>query len=764
MWQLVKDVFDGNKVVVEESLFTLGNGYLGIRGCFEEGYGCEEIHSIQGTYINGLYDRIPLIYGESAYGFPTIQDKLPRIVDTQICEIYLDHERVSLCNNQHENYKRVLDYHSGITVRSYEYITKKGKWAKITFERLASLWIKNAFIYRIEVDYEGEIELRSVVDANIMNSGDPKDPRNSNSSESLLNPMHLEAENNRVYSMMKTKSTSIIQSTVIDHFLLTDLEYQFEHELDDYKMTTTMYGRGNVVFEKHCFFTDGLRVSNPHEKAHDLADENKQYMFHDFLAHQRMMLHDYWNHTDIVIEGDENIQASIRFMLFHLLQSTGTDEFSNVSAKGVSGEGYEGHYFWDTEIYVIPLLQMTQPEMAKKLLEYRYHILPFAKYRALELGLSKGATFPWRTISGVECSGYFPAGTAQFHINSDIAYAFIHYHLYNKDIYFLVEYGAEVILETARVWMEIGHYAKGKYNIHTVTGPDEYTALINNNYYTNVMAKFHLEWAYKIYNELSRTDDFNIKSQFWTLCKKIDFTIQEALKMKEAADHMLLPHDDLLGIDAQDDTFLSKPKWPFDQVDQSNYPLLLYFHPLTIYRHQVLKQADTVLAHFLLEDYSDEETIKRSFNYYEEITTHDSSLSACVYGIMASRLGYKDKAYSYFMKSVYLDLEDTHHNTKDGLHMANIAGTCLAVINGFAGYRIKEHGIVFRPTLPKAWTSYQFKVFYQNREIAVYIGSIITFTLTRGLPLKIIVWDEEYILEKVLSFNSEKERIQNEND
>ncbi|MDD3705431.1 MAG: glycosyl hydrolase family 65 protein [Clostridiaceae bacterium] len=516
------------------------------------------------------------------------------------------------------------------------------------------------------------------------------------------------------------------------------------------KVITYFEGKNSLVLDKVCTFTDQLRYSNALASALSLADAVKGISFETFVDCQIEQLDSYWMHSDIIIEGNSKHQAAIRFMLYHLVQSIGTDGFSSVSAKGLSGEGYEGHYFWDTEIYILPLLQLTQPEMARRLLEYRCHILPYAKDRAHELGHLRGAAYPWRTISGIECSGYFPAGTAQYHINADISYVFIQDFLINEDYKFLLEMGVEVLYETARIWLEIGNYSKGAFMINSVTGPDEYTAIVNNNYYTNAMAKYHLNWAEIIYRKLSAHEDQKVVEKHKAICEKIGLYESEISEMRKASDAMYLPYDENMKLNPQDDAFLQKPIWPFEN---SRYPLLLHYHPLTIYRHQVLKQADTVLAHLLLEEYVTEEVLTNSYNYYEALTTHDSSLSACVHGIMAARIGDIEKAYRYFEESVNLDIEDTHGNTKDGLHMANIAGTALSVINGFGGLRVHEKGIVFRPSCPKEWSRFSFKVKYRGREIHVSVSDEVEITLIKGAPLSISLWDTEYLLKDSLKLS-----------
>lgn len=744
MWQLKRNQYITDKLLEEESLFTVANGYIGVRGCFEEGYGTEDIESIRGSYINGLYDRVPLYYAESAFAFPKTADKQPRIIDTQTCEIYLDGERVKLSTKQFTDYSRCLDYKSGVYTRSYNYKTKAGKSAEIKFKRLASLKFINIFIYEISVNYNGQIKLVSAIDAGIENYTNECDPRVGSTHAKLMKLKELSSKESRISCLMETVQSKLEQATIVDYKVESGNKYNLFHRIQGSSFITQIDGEQAIVLNKLCVFTDGLRYQSAMEGAKKIADSVSSLSFDDFVKYQIEHLNKFWAHSDIRIEGCKEHQAEVRYMLYQLLQNAGTDKYSNVSAKGLSGEGYEGHYFWDTEIYILPLLQMTQPEMAKKLLEYRYNILPSAISRARELGHKKGAAYPWRTISGVECSSYFPAGTAQYHINADIAYAFIQYFLYNHDYKFLVDMGAEVIYETARIWLEIGNYSNDRFMINSVTGPDEYTAVVNNNYYTNAMAKYHLYWAGTLYRVLSEHSDSEIYEAHNKMCERICLESDEILEMLKASEAMYLPYDENLKINSQDDSFLQKPVWP---LKESKYPLLLNYHPLTIYRYQVNKQPDTVLAHFLLEQYTNEEVMENSYYYYEKLSTHDSSLSACIHGIMAARIGDMERAFRYFEQTVSLDLENTHGNTKDGLHMANIGGTALMVVSGFGGFRIDEKGISFRPQLPAQWKSYEFKIRYQNREIQISVSDETTFTLLSGQPIKINVWGKEYELE-----------------
>lgn len=753
MWQLKSNSLEKHRLLLEESLFSIGNGYIGARGCLEEAPELLE-DSIRGSYINGYYARVPILYGESAFGFPAVQDKQPRIMDTQTTIILLDGERLIPEHTRIRDYERTLDFKRGLSERGYIYTTSSGKEARLSFKRLASFEIKNLMSYEVDIIYDGEIEVLSYLDADVRNHSDDSDPRVATGHEKLLNLQRVWISQDLCLCEMEAINSGIPLLCAVLHDAASEKASEFcvEHEAAELSVCTRIRGGNHLKLHKKCFFLDGTRSKNLYEDAMLMIKHFGSLSFHELVLQQERSLNSFWESSDIEIYGSDSLQQAVRFQLFQLLQSVGKDDASNISAKGLTGEGYEGHYFWDTEIYVLPLFQLTQKSLAKQLLSYRYHILPQAKDRALELGHKKGAAYPWRTISGIECSSYFPAGTAQYHINADIAYGFIQYYLYHRDADFMLEKAAEVIYETARIWLEIGHWHKGKFYINCVTGPDEYTAIVNNNFYTNAMAKYHLYWAHKLYDELQKLD----AAGFAKLCTRIGLSTGEVEQMRQASEAMHLPYDEGLGIHAQDDSFLSKAVWDFEGTREDQYPLLLNFHPLTIYRYQVLKQADTVLAHFLLEDYADFDTIKRSLEYYEKITTHDSSLSSCIYGIMASKCGLLDKAYSYFMESMRLDLDDKHGNTKDGLHMANLAGSCLGIINGFAGYRIKETGISISPVLPQELKGYRFKINYMDSILEIDVRELVTISLLHGKPVRLKVYDTEHLVEAKLALERRK--------
>jgi alpha,alpha-trehalose phosphorylase len=435
----------------------------------------------------------------------------------------------------------------------------------------------------------------------------------------------------------------------------------------------------------------------------------------------------------------------IRWNLFQLLQASERVEGHGIGARGLTGDSYEGHYFWDTEIYVLPFLIYTNPQMARALLKHRYDMLNKARVRAKELG-HRGATFPWRTINGDEASAYYAAGTAQYHINADIAYALRKYVEVTGDEEFLWRYGAEILVETARLWCDLGFFSERKggcFCINGVTGPDEYTALVNNNYFTNLMARENLRYGAHTVHHLERTRP----DAFQKLVRITGLVNSEPAAWGEAAERMHLPYDERLRVHPQDDDFLQLEKWDFAGTPEDHYPLLLHYHPLNLYRSQVVKQADTVLAMFLLAEQFTAEEKKRNFDYYDPLTTHDSSLSVCVQSIVANEIGYRRKAMRYFNFAAVMDLSDVGGNMMHGAHIASIGGTWMALVYGFAGMRDEGGRISFRPRLPDGWDRLAFCLSVRGRRLRVEIDHAATiYRLVEGEELTIRHDGEELTL------------------
>jgi alpha,alpha-trehalose phosphorylase len=754
---LEKSGFEKNnaELLLNETLFHNANGYQGIRGNFEEGYP-EGFDSIRGQYINGFYNSYKISTEEWHIGFIQEKHSMVNVFDTQSMKLWIGEEPLDLFQGTVTEYKRLLDMKKGITVRSFVWESPKGKKVRIYIERLASFEMLPLFLinYRIcPLNFSGTVKMESIQSGDVYNYFNKKDSRVAGEKRLHISVKTSEASEGIGLLVSETVNSHLEAACAATHIcsepavmtqackdkcIITAIEFSIKE------------GTWSSV-EKYSVICDSLRYANVREKALDFLNQAIVLKASYWYQKQEQFLESFWSQCGIEIGGDEELNLSLHFNQYCLLQSAGLDGVSNIGAKGLSGEGYEGHYFWDTEMYMLPFFSLTQPDCAKKLLGYRYHILEQARENALRLGHSKGALFPWRTINGKECSYYYPSGGAQYHIIGDIAYGIIQYYLITGDWDYMTEQGAEIVLETARIWYDLGNFYKGKFHIHSVTGPDEYTCVVNNNYYTNLSAKYNLTWARKLYEQ------FKQKGQLETLQKKIGITEEEICGFAKAAEAMYLPYDKELDINPQDDSFLSKKWWDMDSIPEGAGPLMHKNFLYHIYRFQVCKQADTVLAHFLFEDEQKLSTIRNSFDYYERITTHDSSLSRCVFSIMAAKLGEKEKAYQYFDFSSKIDINNSQKNTKDGIHTANMGGTYMAIVYGFLGLRIKEDGFFLNPLLPDEWDSICLDICLRGSKIKICIDKkICRIALTNKKPVDLYIYGKEYHLRDEITIEMRK--------
>ena len=742
-WSLIDTNFK-ESYQLKETLFSTANGYLGVRGSFEEDV-TESVPSVRGIYINGFYESEEIIYGEKLFGFPDKSQSILNVIDTQEIKIQFNDEEFSMFSGKVISYKRELDFKKGLVTRNITWQSPKGNEVILTFKRLTSYIQKELFLIEItaqSVNFDGTITIKSTVNGDVSNIVSKDDPRVGTSNAKALSVDILETLTEGSFVQASTKNSNLSVVGGIFHTSSQELSEKIKKEKSE--ITHTFIGKVEqnkpIIFTKYAVYTDTKRHKNELIENEKILSKCSKHSFSYFENAQETYLNNYWDSADVQIEGDEKLQQGIRFNIFHLLQSVGKDAWSNISAKGLSGEGYEGHYFWDTEIYIFPFFLFTNPQLAKNLLNYRYTILNSARERAKQMGHTIGALYPWRTIAGEECSPFFPAGTAQYHINVDIAYSLIQYYTVTEDSEFMVSKGMEMLIEIARLMHHIGHYnLEGKFCIDAVTGPDEYTCIVNNNYYTNVLTKNLFVQIGAIFNELNKSH----KSELEQVVHKLKFTKKELDNFKKAGKLMNLPYDEKRDLHPQDDSFFNKKVWDFKNTPKDNYPLLLNYHPLTLYRHQVCKQADTILGHFLLENESNLKTIANDYNYYEKITTHDSSLSTCIFSIMANRIGAYDKAYTYFMNTARLDIDNLHHNTKDGIHTASMGGSWMSIVFGFGGMRVVNGELNFHPHLPKKWKSLNFKINFKGRTLNCYLQeNSIQIKLENGNPLRVKINDK----------------------
>ena len=701
----------------EEAVFHCANGYLGVRGCFEEGYP-PDLLSVRGAYINGFYDDADIAYGEKLYGFPTMRQTIINLPDAQTISLTAAGERFDPFSGGLSEYERTLDMRRGVTCRRMLWRSVKGHTFRITARRMASFCMQELFLmeYDVEsVDYAGPLHIRSSLNGDVENYSNADDPRVAPGAGRHILVEHAATKDGVLQIACRTSRSGLNMACRVKHLLEGEgnFAYGFDSRSAWADIDADLQPGGRIRLYKLCIYSDSLRVQEPSAHAANLLEQAVKLGPAHWYAEQEAYLNAFWENARMLIDGDADIQGYLDFNLYQLLQSAGKDGIGNVPAKGLSGEGYEGHYFWDTEIYVFPFFLLTDPQLAKKLLDYRYGILPQARAHARLLGHETGALYPWRTIAGSECSSYFPSGSAQYHINADVAHSFIQYYLATGDIVYMAEKGAEVLIETARLWLNVGHMEDGRFLIDCVTGPDEYTCLVNNNYYTNAGARENLRWAANICNALREAGLFSrVQAQ-------TGISVGEECRFLEAAEAMYLPYDEDLGILMQDDSFLNKKKLDVAAIPKENFPLLLHYHPLFIYRHQVCKQPDAVLALYLFGDGVEEDAAKRTYAYYEAVTTHDSSLSKCIFSIMAARLGDAEKAYEYFKETAAADLNDAHANTRDGLHVASAGGAYLAVASGFCGLSVRQEGLCLSPRLPLHWSRVRFRVRYRGSVLLI---------------------------------------------
>ena len=707
------DTWNRENIAKIETLFHTANGYLGVRNAPEQG---QEEGSIRGAYLNAFYELIGITYGEKQHGYPEIKQTIVNVPDTQTIRIFADGKQYSMFDEETRDRVQTLDMDEGVARRTSTWLGGK---LEISFERMASFENRNLFLLRTMIcsrGYAGNIRVESTLNGNVTNYADPKDIRVAAEALRALQVRECGISEDEAYVACDTFRSALSLCCRVAHDSdMPGIVLQGEGEC------TAVFEAGirdgqTLRIDKYVVYTDSRRFADPVLQASCIMREARKRTVDAWMESQKAWISAWRSRVLPCLQAPAPLPEALEYDLYQMLQSTGRDGIGNVEAKGLSGEGYEGHTFWDSEIYVFPFFLWTQPETARGMLTYRYRTLDKARRNARTIGIAKGALFPWRTINGDECSAYYPAGTAQYHINADVAHAFIEYWLVTGDVAFMEEMGAEVLVETARMWMELGHMQDGEFRIDCVTGPDEYTAIVNNNFYTNAAAQYNLMGTVDVLRALQA---LNRDTKVRTTTGLQDGELEA---FEEAARKMALHRDEKLGISPQDDSFLQKKRLDFKSLPKSDFPLLLHYHPLFIYRHQVCKQADTVLAHLLFPESVDPETARRSYTYYDEVTTHDSSLSECVFATQAARLGMMERAVKGFGDTAILDLLDTHGNTKDGLHTASLGGTYLAMLIGFAGIRVSRKGLSVDPVLPKEWDGYTLPFSWQNRRFLLEVS------------------------------------------
>jgi alpha,alpha-trehalose phosphorylase len=734
-WKITEEEFIIKNNHHNETIFSIGNGYMGLRGTFEEDIEDPLLETTPGFYINGIYENEEIIYGEFAPKQPREYQSMINLMDWKSINIYVDEERFDLSKSKILDYKRELNFKKGILKRNVTWENSKGKKVEIEIKRLISFKHKHvgAINYKVSaLNFAGKVKVISTLNGDVKN-------HHHLSKKKTLNIENMEIKKDYLNLLMETNNSNIsIGSKVynevngIDSSSLFTTEEIKKDRVQQIIVVDLKKDESFVLNKFAAFYTSrDIDKDEILKKCKEDIDIVINKGFEYLESSQKEYLDNYWKFSDVKIEGDKSLQQAFRFNAFQILQSTGTDGKTNVAAKGLTGEYYEGHYFWDTETYIIPFFIYSHPEIAKQLLSYRYKILDEARENAKRMRLD-GALFPWRTINGKEASGNFLGSTVQYHINADIAYAIYNYVNATQDKEFLYKKGAEILFETARMWISLGHFEKMKNNkfcINEACGPDEYKPGANNNCYTNYMAKLNLEFASDVYNELKENNPDRLKEIKYI----INLYDDEAEEWMNAADNMYLPYNDELEINPQDDSFIYKEDIDIESIPIDELPLVKNWHPLTIWRYKLIKQADVILLMLFMGNQFSTEQKRRNYDYYEPKTTHDSSLSPSIYSIIASEIGYHNDAYNYFLHTARLDLDDYNENAYQGLHTAAMGSNWMVLVQGFAGMRNYDDLLIFRPYLPKQWKGYEFKIKYRGSLLNVHVKKNYTeYTLVEG--------------------------------
>ena len=723
-WQIRETQLDFDLLGQTESLFALSNGHIGLRGNLDEG----EPHGMPGTFLNSFYEVRPLPHAESGFGYPQAGQTVVDVTNGKIIRLMVDDEPLDVRYGELLHHERILDLRAGTLTRDIHWRSPAKKQIKVHSTRLVSLAHRSVAAIEYVVEAVDEFVRVTVQSELVANEDQPPTSDDPRVAAILKNPLEaVERENTNTGAVLvhRTRGSELMMAAAMDH----------EVEVPGRVQVTTMAIPDVAGTTIVCGLRPGQKLRIVKYLAYGWSSERSRPALRDqaiaaligarysgwqgLLDSQRAYLDEFWDGADVEVQGDPECQQAIRFALFHLLQASARAERRAIPSKGLTGSGYDGHTFWDSESFMLPVLIYTAPHAAADALRWRASTLDLARERATELGLS-GAAFPWRTIRGQECSGYWPAGTAAWHINADIAAAFEQYRVVTADPTLEQECGLEVLIETARLWRSLGHHDRhGVWHLSGVTGPDEYTAIVRDNVFTNLMAAHNLRTA------------ADACARYPEACRELGVTTEEMAGWRDAADAAHIPYDEDLGVHPQCEGFTSGPEWDFET--RNSYPLLLSEPYVRLYPAQVLKQADLVLAMQWRSHAFTAEQKARNVDYYERRTVRDSSLSACTQAVMCAEVGHLELAHDYTYETALVDLRDLHDNTREGLHLAAMAGTWIALVAGFGGLRDDEGILSLDPALPEGISRLRFRLRWQGFRVTVdATHAEISYTLRDG--------------------------------
>jgi maltose phosphorylase len=725
-WQIIEEGFDPHVNKISESVFSLGNGRMGQRANFEEEYTGE---TLRGSYVAGVYYPDKTRVGWWKNGYPEYFAKVLNAPSWIGIHVSIENQKLDLAKCKVENFKRVLDMKTGLLHRSFAATLPDGKKILVDAKRFCSManGELGAIRYSIKpLNFSAKGIISINVDADVVN-------KDSNYDEKFWEEVYREGSEGKAIVTAQTKKTFFHVTTGMRYQIQTDGKpvqadriniVQREKFSGNVVQLDLLEGKETVVYKYGAVLSS---ENHPKDKlveaCREVLDAAVEKGFDKlFEEHSAVWAHK-WEECDITIDGDVAAQQGIRFNIFQLTQTyTGEDERLNIGPKGFTGEKYGGSTYWDTEAYCIPFyLGTAEQKVARNLLVYRYKHLPKAIENAQKLGFTNGAAFyPFVTMNGEECHNEWEITFEEIHRTSAMAYAMRDYIDYTGDKDYLSEFGLEVLIGISRFWAQRVNWSseKNKYVVLGVTGPNEYENNVNNNWYTNYLGSWTLRFTLDAINFVKSSNS----KRYNEITSKTNFKEQEETKKwQEIVDKMYFPEDQKRGVILQQDNFLDKEILRVSELRKEDRPINQKWSWDRILRSCFIKQADVLQGLYLFEDEFTLETIRKNFDFYEPMTVHESSLSPCVHAILASKLGYKEKAYEFYLRTARLDLDDYNNDTEEGCHITSMAGTWMSVVKGFGGMRVKDGKLSFNPFIPDQWKSYSFRLEFRGRVVKIKI-------------------------------------------
>ncbi len=749
-WKVIERAFRPEMQEASESLFSLGNGRMGQRANFEEGYSGP---SLLGNYVAGVYYPDKTRVGWWKVGYPEYYSKVPNAANWIGLQPSIEGEPLDLATAKIEDFYRELDMKSGVLTRSFKATLQNGKQIEVEATRFVSMADDEAAAIRYSVkalNFSGRIDFSVFIDGDIRNE-------DANYDERFWEEVTKEVHPCEAYLTMKILKTAFVvctaqriavalngepidvhcEAVARERFVAND----FSIDVAEGQTVTVEKYATNISSMNH-------REDTLIERAETVLRQVSEKGFDRMREEQGEAWAERWDMNDIAIEGDDLSQQAIRFNIFHLNQTyTGADARLNIGPKGFTGEKYGGSTYWDTEAYCLPFYMLTTgSEVAKNLLRYRYNHLTKAVENAEKLGFSGGAAlYPMVTMNGEECHNEWEITFEEIHRNGAIAYAIFNYIRHTGDEGYMKEGGLEVLLAISRFWSQRTHRSpkSGKFVILGVTGPNEYENNVDNNWYTNYIARWTLIYTLEAL-ETTRVDE-GFWNDFLTTTGFNETT--EVKRWRDIIADMYLPTIEGTGIFMQQDGFLDKEDLTAADIDRAERPINQHWSWDRILRSIFIKQADVLQGMYFFEHHFDKEIIRENFDYYEPRTVHESSLSPCVHSVLASHLGLEDKAYEMYLRTARLDLDDYNNEVAEGLHITSMAGTWMSVVEGFAGKRVRKGVLSLEPRLPKQWTTYKFNIVYRCSVITVTVKhEEVVVTGHSGPELELLVYGQTYTL------------------